>query len=157
MLFASLAIVLLGYWLVLSGHYTALTLTAGVLSALAVTGFSSRMGVLDREGHPIHLMTGALTYWPWLALEIVKSAWDVTKITLSPTLRISPTMVRVKAGQKTSVGLATYANSITLTPGTISARVTGNTILVHALTQQGAESLAEGTMNRRVARFEGRR
>ncbi len=155
MLFASLSIVLLAFWLVLSGHYNALTLTAGVLSAVAVAGLASRMGALDREGHPINLLPRAVTYWPWLVWEIAKSARDVAKIVLDRRLPISPTLVRVQASQKTSVGIATYANSITLTPGTISARVTDHTILVHALTREAAAALEEGTMDRRVTRFEG--
>lgn len=157
MLFASLAFVLLAFWLVLSGHYTILTVAAGVLSAIAVARLAARMGVLDREGHPVLLALRATTYWPWLAVEIAKSTWDVTRIVLHPRLPISPTMINVHASQKTSVGLVTYANSITLTPGTISARVTGNSILVHALTRDGAASLAAGGMDRRVARIEGRR
>lgn len=157
MLFASLSVVLLGFWLVLSGHYTPLTVTAGVLSALAVTGLAARMGILDREGQPFGLLARAMTYWPWLVVEIAKSARDVTRIILDPKLPISPTLIRVQASQKTSVGIATYANSITLTPGTITARVRGNSLLVHALTQAGADALAEGTMDRRVTRFEGAR
>jgi multicomponent Na+:H+ antiporter subunit E len=64
-------------------------------------------------------------------------------------------MLRVKASQHTAVGVVTYANSITLTPGTISVEVSDGTILVHALTRQGAEALATGYMDRRVLRFEG--
>ena len=61
----------------------------------------------------------------------------------------------MKTSQKTSVGVVTYANSITLTPGTISVDVRHDEILVHALTQAGAEGLIEGEMDRRVTRFEG--
>jgi multicomponent Na+:H+ antiporter subunit E len=113
------------------------------------------MGIVDEEGHPIHLVPRALTYWPWLALEIAKSTWDVTKIILNPKLPISPTLIRLRASQRTAVGLAAYANSITLTPGTITARVSGQEFLVHAVTRGGAKELAEGTMDRRVKKFEG--
>jgi multicomponent Na+:H+ antiporter subunit E len=87
-------------------------------------------------------------------MEIAKSTWDVTKIILNPKLPISPTLIRVRANQRTAVGVATYANSITLTPGTITARVSGNEFLVHAVTRSGAEDLAEGIMDRRVKKFE---
>jgi multicomponent Na+:H+ antiporter subunit E len=53
------------------------------------------------------------------------------------------------------VGVATYANSITLTPGTISVDVREGEILVHALTKEGAAGLLSGEMDRRVTRFEG--
>ena len=155
----SLLLALFAFWLLLSGHYTSLLVTIGLACAILVALFTARIHVLDLEGHPIGFLVGAVTYWPWLAWEIVKSALDVTKEILRPHLAITPTMVRVDASQRTSIGFATYANSITLTPGTISTTVSFDerTILVHALTKEGAESTAEGTMNRRVTRFEGSR
>jgi hypothetical protein len=78
----------------------------------------------------VHLMRGAFTYVPWLWWEIAKSAWAVTKIILHPRLPISPTMTKVVASQKTAVGIATYANSITLTPGTITTGVKGHVLTV---------------------------
>ncbi len=155
MLYVSLGLVLLGFWLFLSGHYTTLTVTAGIVSVVAVVLLARRMHVVDEEGHPVHLLPRAVTYMPWLAWEIGKSAWDVTRIILNPSLPISPTLVRVRASQRTAVGITVYANSITLTPGTISARIRGHDILVHAVTRDGAEGLAEGTMDRRVSEFEG--
>jgi multicomponent Na+:H+ antiporter subunit E len=151
----SLAITLLLFWLGLSGHYTPLLIGFGVLSVIGVVVLSHRMHMDDAEGHPIHLLLGAVTYWPWLGLEIAKSAWAVSRIILDPRLPISPTLVRVKPSQKTGVGVTTYANSITLTPGTISVEVDHGEILVHALTRAGAKDLEEGVMDRRVRRFEG--
>lgn len=156
LLYISLGLVLYFFWLVLSGHYTTLTLTAGVVSVLAAIALGHRMGIVDEEGHPIHLLPRALlSYWPWLAVEIGKATWDVTKLIINPKLPISPTLIQVKANQRSAVGIATYANSITLTPGTVTARVSGHEFLVHAVTRQGAEDLAEGTMDRRVKKFEG--
>jgi multicomponent Na+:H+ antiporter subunit E len=152
----SLVVALFVFWLLLSGHFTPFLLVAGLVCALAVTWFSDRMmAVLDREGHPIHLGMGALVYWPWLLWEIAKAAWDVSKRILSPGLPISPMLIRVKAHQKTDVGRVIYANSITLTPGTISVTMEDDTILVHALTREGAEGLESGDMDRRVCRCEG--
>ena len=152
----STAIVLLLFWLVMSGIYTTFLITAGVIFSVLVALFcAKRLGVVDREGHPIHLVVSAITYWPWLVWQIILSAWTVSRIILSPSLPISPTLVRVKAPQKTDVGKVMYANSITLTPGTISADLDGDEILVHALTKDGAADLVEGAMGRRVARFEG--
>jgi len=154
----TLAIALFLFWLLLSGHYTPFLLAAGLASSLLIAWFSDRlMSVVDREGHPIHLTIGALTYWPWLLWEIAKSAWDVTRRILDPKLPISPVHVRLKAGQHSDVGRVTYANSITLTPGTITIELEGDDLLVHALTREGAESLKGGDMDRRVCRFEGSR
>ena len=154
MLYGSIGLVLFCFWLVLSGHYTMITVPAGILSVISVVALSRRMGIADEEGHPIHLLPRALTYWPWLILEIAKSSLDVTKIILHPKLPISPTLIRLRVSQRTAVGIATYANSITLTPGTITARVSGNEFLVHAVVRGGAEDLAEGAMDRRVKEFE---
>ena len=155
MRYVSLSLILFGFWLVLSGHYTIITVTAGIVSVIGVVLLAKRMEIVDGEGHPIHLLARAVTYLPWLARAIMTSAWDVTKIILNPRLPISPTLIRVKASQKTPVGITVYANSITLTPGTISARVSGHEILVHAVTRDGAEEVGEGTMDRRVTKFEG--
>lgn len=151
----STVVVLFCFWLLLSGIYTAFLIAAGLACALAVVLFARRMDVIDHEGHPVHLAPRALLgYWPWLLKEIVKSAWEVSMIILKPRLPISPTLVRVKSTQKTDLGRTVFANSITLTPGTVSVEVGDGEILVHALTRSGADSLAAGDMDRRVTDFE---
>ena len=151
----SLALILFAFWLALSGHYTPFLIAAGVGSALLALLAAVRMHVVDAEGHPIELFRGAITYYPWLIVEIAKSAWSVTKIILHPSLPISPTMTVVRASQKTNAGVATFANSITLTPGTMTVGVNGKDLTVHALVRDGALDLEEGRMDRRVSRFEG--
>ena len=155
MRYLSLAGFLFAFWLALSGHYTLFLVTAGAVCAVACVLAAIRMRVADAEGHPIELFWGALTYFPWLAFEIVKSAWSVTKVILHPGLPISPTMTKVRASQKTTAGVATYANSITLTPGTITVGASGNDLTIHALVRDGALDLEGGGMNRRVSQFEG--
>jgi multicomponent Na+:H+ antiporter subunit E len=152
----SSAVVLFVFWLLLSGYFTVFLVTMGALSAVAIVLLGRRMEVIDREGHPIDMGWRVLTYWPWLLKEIAKSAWDVARIIVDPRLPISPRLVRAKTSQKTAVGVVTYANSITLTPGTISVDVREGEILVHALTRESAAGLLEGEMDRRVTRFEGR-
>jgi multicomponent Na+:H+ antiporter subunit E len=152
---ASLAVGLFLFWLALSGHYTTFLVGAGAACAVLCVFMAARMGVVDAEGHPVHLVRGALTYLPWLWWEIAKSAWAVSKLILNPRLPISPTMTQVAATQKTTVGVATYANSITLTPGTITTGLKGNLLTVHALTRDGALDLEGGGMDARVTRFEG--
>ena len=155
MRYISLAGFLFAFWLALSGHYTPfLVASGGIIAALCVLA-AIRMRVADAEGHPIELLRGAITYYPWLIVEIAKSGWGVTKIIMHPRLPISPTMTVVRASQKTSVGRATYANSITLTPGTMTVGVNGKDLTVHALVKDGALDLEEGRMDRRVSRLEG--
>ena len=156
MRYVSLAGFLFAFWLALSGHYTPFLVATGAIIAVLCVLAAIRMRVADAEGHPIELLRGAITYYPWLVVEIAKSGWGVTKIIMHPRLPISPTMTVVRANQKTSVGRATYANSITLTPGTMTVGVNGKDLTVHALVKDGALDLEEGRMDRRVSRLEGR-
>ena len=148
------ALVLSGFWLALSGHYTAFLLGPGVGCVVLTLFYMHKVKIIDYEYHS-HLLIKIFTYLPWLLIEILKSAWDVSKITLNPRLPISPTLVRVKTTQKTPTGRVTYANSITLTPGTISIELASDEILVHALTKAGAAGVLSGDMDRRVTKFEG--
>lgn len=156
MRWVSLAVVLFLFWLALSGHYTPFLMAAGAASAILCAVIAARLRIADAEGHAVHLLGSALTYFPWLLWEIAKSGWAVTKIILHPRLPVSPTMTRVIASQRSTVGIATYANSITLTPGTITTGVKGNVLTVHALVRDGAADVEAGGMDARVSRFEGR-
>jgi len=155
--FISLGTFLFLFWLPLSGHFTGFLILIGVLSAIGCALMAQRMGIVDVEGHPVHLAAGAVTYIPWLVWEILKSAYGVATLILSPKLPISPTLITVKASQKTALGISIYGNSITLTPGTITVGVKGDELTVHAITRDGAEDLASGRMDRRVTRFEDER
>ena len=150
----SLSVTLFLFWLALSGHYTPFLLAAGVGSAILCAFVATRLHVADAEGHPVHLWRAAVTYIPWLLWEIAKSGWAVTKLIIHPRLPISPTMTKVIASQRSTVGIATYANSITLTPGTITTGVKGNVLTVHALVRDGAADLEGGAMDARVSQFE---
>ncbi len=151
----SLGIVLFGLWLLLSGHYEPLTISLGAASCVLVVWISHRMDVADHEGHPIHLGWRAVTYFPWLAWEIIKANIDVARIIIDPKLPIYPVIIRVKASQKTELGNVIYANSITLTPGTITVAVEGDEIDVHAITNEAALEVESGRMDRRATRMEG--
>jgi multicomponent Na+:H+ antiporter subunit E len=152
---AALASALFAFWLLMSGIYTPFLVLSGLAASVAVAALARRMEVADRAGHPLHLVPAALAYWPWLALEILKSGWTVAWIILHPRLPVSPAVVRFRPGQRTTVGLVTHANSITLTPGTVTIEARPDEFTVHALTAAGARDLEDGEMNRRVTRFEG--
>ena len=151
---AALAASLFVFWLLLSGMYTPFLVLSGLGAALGVALVARRMELADREGHPIHLGLAALAYWPWLLKEIFKSGWQVTRIILDPRLPISPTFVRFRPSQKSTVALATHANSITLTPGTITLEAQPDEFLVHALTREGAAGVVASEMDRRVSRMD---
>jgi multicomponent Na+:H+ antiporter subunit E len=152
---AALVVTLFAFWLLLSGIYTPFLLLAGLGASIAVAALVWRMDLADREGHSIHLTLGAAAYWPWLIKEIAKSGWQVARIILDPRLPVSPALVRFRPSQRSTVGLVTHANSITLTPGTITVEADHESFLVHALTRADADGLADSEMDRRVSRLEG--
>lgn len=153
----TLVLALAAFWLALSGHYTPLLLGIGAVVVLFVVLMARRMRMVDEEGVPIELLLGSLTYMPWLIIEILKSSWSVALIVINPKLSISPTMTVVKGSQATPIGINIYANSITLTPGTVTTNVDGSSLTVHALLRDGADDLEAGGMDARVTRFEGLR
>lgn len=143
-----------GAWLLLSGQWTAQLLSLGTASVLLVVLCAKRLGILDTEGLPLRLLPGLARYAPWLAGQIVSASVDVARRIVDPRLPISPSIIYVQADQRSAVGRVSYANSITLTPGTISLDVADNQIEVHALTNDAAEQLARGEMARRVCAME---
>lgn len=151
-----LFVVLMAVWLLNSGHYTPLLIGFGVASSLFVVYLSWRMGIVDREGLPVRLIPRALLYGPWLFKEIFKSNVDVAKRALTPyEPDVSPRLFDTGVTQKSDLGRVLYANSITLTPGTVSIGVHGAYITVHAIAEEVADGLQEGEMDRRVTWLEG--
>ena len=152
----SLFISLMAVWLLWSGHYTADLIVYGALSCLLIVIIASRMGIADAEGHPIGMLLRAIAYVPWITWAIIRSNLAIAAIILKPGLPISPRLIKVKAGQRSAVGRVIYANSITLTPGTVSLDMYGDVITVHALEASSAQDLETGSMDRRVCRVEGK-
>jgi len=150
----SLGLVLYGLWMLLSGYFQPLLLGLGAGSVLAVIWIAHRMDVIDHEGHPIHLTGRAFLYWPWLIVEIIKSNIDVAKVILSRKMPIHPSVIEIKATQETELGQVILANSITLTPGTVTIAIDRDIMSVHALTREAAEGLQTGDMDRRVTAME---
>jgi len=142
-------------WLLLSGLLEGWLLALGLGSIVVVVFFANRMDVIDHEGHPIHISWRALLYWPWLAWEIVKANIDVARVILDPKMPITPKVLHIKASQVTELGQVFYANSITLTPGTVTIGLENDGMDVHALTPVAIEGLLSGEMDRRVHAVEG--
>jgi multicomponent Na+:H+ antiporter subunit E len=112
------------------------------------------MDVVDHEAHPAEATFRFVRVWPWLATEIVKSNCDVARRILQRNMDISPVCFTVTATQTTAMGRVAYANSITLTPGTVTIRVDGNRFRVHALTDAGRASVESGEMDARITAAE---
>jgi len=135
----------------MSGHFDALLLGLGALSVALVVWLSVRMRLVDREGVPLHTLQRAVPYGLWLFKEIVTSNLAVGRRVLSPGLKIEPQVFEVEGGQADDVGRMLYANSITLTPGTVTIDVDDDRMIVHGLTDEAAQDLKSGVMQAKVA------
>ncbi|ABS64580.1 cation antiporter [Parvibaculum lavamentivorans DS-1] len=151
-----LLVALFALWLALSGYFKPLLLTLGVLSCLFTVFLAFRMKLLDDEAVPIQLRPSLLLYWGWLGGEIFKSAVAVCRIILSRDMPVSQNLVAVDCPPKTEMGHVIFANSITLTPGTITVEAGNGKFLVQSLTDEGARPEGFAEMGRRVAHIEGR-
>ena len=152
---AVLGLLLFGVWLLWSGHYTPFLLELGAASCLLILLLLHRMNILDDEGQPIHLVWRLPFYLPYLFKEIVLANIDVAKRILNPSLPISPTLFVVKAGQRTELAQVIYANSITLTPGTVTVRLRDGYLVIHSLARDAEDALRSGEMDRAVQKLEG--
>lgn len=154
----SLGTALTVLWLLLSGYFEPLLLGLGAVSIAITLWLAHRMDVVDHEGHPVHLAPHALLlYWPWLFVQICKSNWDVAKLILAPKMNIRPHVFETKSSQTTEVGRTTYANSITLTPGTVTLATHVNGVfVVHTLDDAARIGVETLEMDRRCASLEDR-
>ena len=150
-----LAMALAGLWLLLSGYFdNPLLLGFGAASVALCVYLAHRAGVLDFEGVPTGLMPRVFGYWWWLFVEIGKANFIVAREALAIEPRLSPKLMKVVSPTKTNAGLATFANSITLTPGTVTVDLEPGYMVVHALTEALADEAGIEAMGRRVAALE---
>ncbi|MGH1422643.1 MAG: Na+/H+ antiporter subunit E [Hyphomonas sp.] len=150
--FLGLILALAAFWLGMSGHYTPLLLSLGAASVAVSVILAYRLDILDREGVPYVRLFGFLAYFPWLMKEIVKANWTVIQACVRADLDISPALIVVKTSCVSDLAKVTFANSITLTPGTVTVEVEGDKLLVHGLYEQDAQPEAFAEMDRRSAR-----
>ena len=144
------------FWLINSGHFDFLLLGFGAFSVLFVIWISNRMSRLSGEYQPPVILSLKLPFYIlWLLKEIVKSNLEVIRLIWQRHPAIDPQLVTVKASQKTDLHKVLYANSITMTPGTIVMEIEEDEFTVHALHRSSREGLESGDMDRRVRRLEG--
>ena len=146
-------IILMVFWVVLSGKFDSFHLSLGVLSCALVTALSSDL--LFREKNRKGRFAEALrfvAYVPWLLKEILVSTLQVSYLALHPRMTdlIDPTVVTFKTKLKKEISRVAFGNSITLTPGTVTIRIVGEEFYVHAITRQMAGGLP-GEMEDRIA------
>lgn len=144
------AILIFLFWFMLSGHTGVLLIVLGLLSTLLTIFLSKRMNIIDHESYPFHLSMRLWRYYLFLGKEIILANIDVIKRILKPGASISPLIVTLPASKQTDLSKVIYANSITLTPGTVTLELSGQEIKVHALSKEAAADLQTGNMAKAV-------
>ncbi|MEF3254422.1 MAG: Na+/H+ antiporter subunit E [Deferribacterales bacterium] len=146
-------IIMLGFWFLLSGEYTPLLVAFAIVSSVIVSLLCSELFFPDGKVR-LMLVVKIFVYVPWLFWQIVLSNIQVLKILLKKDLDIDPSMVEFEPKVKSDIGVTLLANSITLTPGTVTIFADKDRFFVHSLDPIFAEGLYEGEMESRILEIE---
>lgn len=140
-------------WVIWSGMFDAFHLSLGVISCLLVIYMSHDILFTREKFTSKHLIEVIrfIKYIPWLLYQIVLSNIHVASLVLNPKMPIDPQLIRFKAKLKKNISVVTFANSITLTPGTITADIKGEEFYVHCISKKVADDLLTGEMENKVA------
>jgi multicomponent Na+:H+ antiporter subunit E len=150
----SLGVLLVAFWALNSGLFKPLMYGLGTASVLLVLFVSSRMNVIDSESQPVHLTKNIPGYYLWLMKELVLSNIKVVGTIWRGNLQLQPALVTIKMDHLSDMGKVIYANSISLTPGTVTTEVTDNSITVHALDRSSIAEIESGEMEARVRKLD---
>ncbi len=144
------AILLSIFWLLLSGYLQPLLLSFGLVSVGLVLYVLHRMDYVDQEPKQMSSGHRMIRYLFWLLGQIVSSSIHVTKHVWGSTDKLSPSLAKISAENIPKNKRVLYANSITLTPGTLSVDLEGGEITVHALQESSIQELKQGGMEQKI-------
>ncbi len=148
--------ILLSLWLVLSGHYDSFHVTLGVICCALIAFLShDLLFPAFQWGTSVAIFVRFMAYLPWLFYQIVLANLHVAKMVLHPKMPIDPRIVEFDSKLESNIAFTTLANSITLTPGTVTIGLEGDELTVHALTRGSKEGLETGEMDRKVTAMAG--
>jgi len=141
------------FWLLLSGHYDPFHITIGIFCCLLVSYTSSDFLFVHVGADDTHLIIPRLlTYIPWHLYQIIISNIHLAKLVFSPLSRLKPRILPYQTKLTNGLALVTFANSITLTPGTITIDLDEHTFYIHAIDNKVANDLLTGEMENRIER-----
>ena len=147
--------ILFSLWLLMSGHYNVLIVSLGIISCAFCVYVAKRGKLIDDEGLPIFFIPRLLNYLIWLFKEILKSNLSTAKVIING--KVEPETFIVKTSQVTDVAKVTYANSITLTPGTVTTKIQKGVFEVHALNSDFGNDVRTNEMDKKVTWLEGKK
>lgn len=150
------AIIMFAFWMLLSGEFSFILILSGIASSLFVSYLSHDLLIGKANAKQgFKKFFRIIKYTPWLILQILIANIDLVYRTLHPRMLIDPMMISFKNKTKTDMGVTVLANSITLTPGTVTIEADKGNFVVHAISKEAADSLKKGTMQRKVRQIEG--
>ena len=156
MKFVLTALIMFAFWIFLSGKFSLILLLSGLISSLLVSYMSNDLLIGNGDMKLGFIRTiRFIRFLPWLLWQIVLANIDLAIRTLHPKMPINPMLINFKNNLKTDLGMVILANSITLTPGTVTIDVNENEFLVHVISEKAAQSLISGEMQARVKKIEG--
>ena len=146
---------LFALWLIMSGIYKNLIIGFGAISAVLCVWIIWRLDLVkDRAIWQTFRIIAGTKYLFWLVVEIGKADWAVAKVILSKVMPNQQRLIGVPANQRTDLGKVLYANSITMTPGTVTVETESDHLIVHSLTDEAADMAALEDMGNRVCALE---
>lgn len=148
----AILVAIIGFWLGMSGQSSSLLLGMGAASIVLTMILAYRLDIIDREAGAYVRIVPVLLYLPWLIKEIIIANWRVIKACVTADLDINPALVKLKSECQSDLAKVVFANSITLTPGTVTVDIDGDKFLVHALYEEDAGPGAFDEMDRRSRR-----
>ncbi|WP_256298981.1 monovalent cation/H+ antiporter subunit E [Haloarchaeobius salinus] len=140
------------FYLLLAGSLATYELVTGFATAAVTAGVLWQVP-FRAPFDPVRLLRQSgriVLYTPFLLWEIAKANVQLARIVLHPKLPIEPELVEYEVAVWSDLAVATLANSITLTPGTLTVSVTKNDLVIHSLTESDREGLFAGTLERPV-------
>ena len=156
--------IMFAFWVILSGRFEAKYLILGVLSSAFVTWLTSEgfFSVFHQGetnisgiGRMLAQIWRFIRFVPWMVWQIIVANFQVAYYVLHPKMPIDPEFLLFKTEMKKSISLVALANSITVTPGTITATMSKGKYTVHVLKKPLAGLLEEGIMQEKVGRVFG--
>ncbi len=145
-------------WVIFNGRITWEIVWIGLLVTAVLYLFCVKFlsYSLKKEVRVLRMLPAGLAYLALLLYEIGKATFAVMRIVLNPGYEIKPQLITFHTPLKTTIAQTILANSITLTPGTISVFADGNKLTVHCLDRSLAEGIEDLSFQRRLLALERR-
>jgi len=155
-------VLLMAVWLMMSGHYDLTHISMGIISSVIVLllhiplrkFYAEEEATALKGVKPYRLRIMRMFFYvPWLIWQIVIASLQVAVLVLKPKMPVDPSLIRFKTNLPNTSAKVILANSITLTPGTITLRVSGDEFLVHAVMDESSSGILDDSLPGEVAKL----